>query len=132
MGDLFNNSLVNNALKALSPEQIENYKKIGEQLYGNINFEDAKILNQIAPPTAESVAYVEEGIKSGLLTEDLTEDEVVLLSKVYGEKWYEQYGFKEHEVPEQGLSLKMKHDIENAINDKMKEAIIKRGKKNSI
>ena len=105
--DLFNNSMVNNALKALSPQQIEDYKKIGEQLYGNINFEDSKILNNIPPPMAESVAYIEEGIKSGLLPSDLTEDEIILLSQAYGDKWYEKYGFQENEVPEAGLSLKI-------------------------
>ena len=31
--DLFNNPMVNNALKAMTPEQIEEYKKIGEHMY---------------------------------------------------------------------------------------------------
>jgi hypothetical protein len=122
MGDLFNNPMVNKALKSLSPQQIEDYRKIGEQMYGNIDFTDSKILNQMSPPIEEAVAYVEEGIKSGLLPVDLTEDEVALLSTTYGEKWYEKYGFKEHEVPEQGLSLKMKNDIEDAIKFKIDEA----------
>jgi hypothetical protein len=120
--DLFNNTMINNALKALSPEQIDDYKKIGEHLYGTVNFEDNKILNNMPPPMAESVAYVEEGIKSGLLPNDLTEDEVTLLSQAYGVKWYEKYGFKEHEVPECGLSLKMKQEIEEAITYKIDEA----------
>lgn len=127
--DLWNNPMINNALKALTPEQIEDYKKIGEQLYGNINFEDSKILNNIPPPMAEAVAYVEHGIKSGLLPSDLTEDEVILLSNAYGEKWYERYGFTKDEVPEPGLSLTLKKEIEDAINDKLAEAVNKSDKK---
>jgi hypothetical protein len=80
-------------------------------------------------PIAESVAYGEEGIKSGLLPEDLTEDEIILLCKAYGENWYEKYGFKEHEVPEIGLSLKMKQDIDEAIAEKIDEALKKKKKK---
>jgi hypothetical protein len=120
--DIWNNPMINNALKALTPEQIEEYKKIGEHMYGNINFEDSKIINKMDAPMEESVAYVEEGIKSGLLPCDLTEDEVTLLCNAYGEKWYERYGFNEHEIPEVGLSLKMKNDIDEAILYKLEEA----------
>jgi hypothetical protein len=129
--DIWNNPLVNNALKALTPEQIVEYRKIGEHMYGNINFEDSKILNQMDPPMAESVAYVEEGIKSGLLPGDLSEDEVILLCNAYGEKWYEKYGFREHEIPEVGLSLQMKKDIDEAIVSKIDEALVKEKKKKS-
>jgi len=118
--DLFNNPLVNNALKALSPEQIKEYKKFGENLYGKIDFNDAKILDQLNP-VEESVAYIEQGIKAGLLPEDLSEDEVNLLSNVYGEKWYEKYGFKENEFSEKGLNIKVKNDIENAVKYKINE-----------
>ena len=128
MSDLWNNPMVNNALKALTPEQLEEYKKMGEHMYGNIQFEDSKIIGNMPPPMAEAVAYVETGIKSGLLPSDLTEDEVVLLSEAYGEKWYERYGFKKDEVPEAGLSLSMKKDIEDAVKDKIKEVVDKKGK----
>jgi hypothetical protein len=128
MGDLFNNSLVNNALKAMSPEQLAEYKKFGESMYGNVNFEDSKIVNNMAPPMAESVAYVEEGLKSGLLPEDLSEDEVILLQKAFGEEWYKKYGFTKEEVPEPGLSLKMKKDIDDAIEQKIAEAVAKKKK----
>jgi hypothetical protein len=119
--DLFNNPMVNNALKAMTPEQISNYKKLGEHMYGNVNFVDSKIINNVCPPMEESVAYVEEGIKSGLLPCDLTEDEVILLTSAFGPRWFERYNFEEHEVPEAGLSLKVKNDIDEAVMDKIKE-----------
>jgi hypothetical protein len=121
--DLFNNPMVNNALKSMTSEQIKNYKTIGEHMYGNVNFVDSDLINKLHPPIEESVAYVEEGIKSGLLPCDLTEDEVSLLCNSFGPKWFERYGFQEHEVPEVGLSLKMKTEIDEAIEYKIAEAI---------
>jgi hypothetical protein len=119
--DLFSNPMVNNALKAMTPEQLEGYKKMGEQLYGNINFEDSKIVNNMLVPAEEAVAYVEEGIKSGLLPEDLDENEVILLTNTYGEKWYLRYGFKQEEVPEPGLSLGAKENLEKLIKAKIEK-----------
>ena len=121
MSGLFDNPMVNNALKAMSPEQLDEYKRIGEQLYGNINFEDSKIINNMPPPMEESVAYIEQGIKSGLLPEDLDENEVVLLEQAYGPEWYLKYGRTKQDVPEAGLSLQTKKDIESAIQNKINQ-----------
>lgn len=121
MSDLFNNPAVNNALKAMSPEQIDEYKRFGESLYGSINFEDSTVLNNMPPPMAEAVAYIEEGIKAGLLPEDITEDEVSLLCEAYGEDWYKKYGFEKHEIHEPGLSLVIKKQIDEAVKYKIAE-----------
>lgn len=129
MSDLFNNPMVNNALKAMSKEDLEKYKKIGEKLYGNINFQDSTVVNQLITPVEEAVAYVEEGLKSGLLPEDLEENEVILLHKTYGDKWYERYGFTRNQVPEPGLSLQTKKEIDEAIETKIRETIAKKEKK---
>lgn len=120
---LFNNPMVNNALKSMTPEQVEDYKKIGEQLYGNINFEDSKILNNMPGPMAEAVAYVEEGLKAGLLPEDLDENEVALLCNAYGEDWYVKFGYVKEEVPEPGLSLQAKKSLEKAVQNKIDQQI---------
>jgi hypothetical protein len=128
MSDIWNNPMVNNALKAMSKEDLEKYKKIGEQLYGNINFEDSTVVNQLITPVEEAIAYVEEGIKSGLLPEDLEENEVILLHKTYGEEWYKRYGFTSDQTPEPGLSLQTKREIDEAIETKLKEAVAKKEK----
>ena len=119
MGDLFNNAMVNNALKALTPEQLNDYKKLGEDMYGNVNFEDSKIINSMPGPMAESVAYIEEGLRSGLLPSDLDENEVALLTSAFGEKWYLRYDFTEDEVPENGLSMAMKKGLDDLVEKKM-------------
>lgn len=121
MCDIWNNPMVNNALKAMSKEDLEKYKKVGEQLYGNVNFEDSTVVNKLITPVDEAVAYIEEGLKSGLMPDDLDENEVILLQKTYGEEWYKKYGFSREEVPEPGLSLQVKKDIEEAIETKLKE-----------
>lgn len=127
--DLFNNPMVNNALKAMTPKQIEEYKNIGNYMYGNINFEDNKLINKLDAPMEESVAYVEEGIKAGLLPEDLTEDEVALLTNAYGKEWFLRYGFKEEDVPEVGLNLALKKEMENAIKEQIAVVTNKREKR---
>jgi magnesium-transporting ATPase (P-type) len=71
--------MVNNALKAMSKEDLEKYKKVGEQLYGSVNFEDSTVVNKLITPADEAVAYIEEGLKSGLMPDDLDENEVILL-----------------------------------------------------
>lgn len=114
--DFSANPVIQNAIKQMSPEDIENVRKFGENLYKNTNYDIDKMLN-LPISEDEPLAYIEEGIKSGLLAEDLTQDEVILLTKTYGEKWYERYDFKEHEVPEVGLSLYFKRAVEKKIND---------------
>ena len=120
--DLFNNPMVNNAIKSMSAEQLEEYKNMGEYLFGSVNFVDSKALkdNKIVS-VEETIAYIEDGIKSGLLPQDLTEDEVAQLEDVYGKEWYLRYGFKQEDVPETGLSLQMKKDIDKAIQLKVNE-----------
>jgi hypothetical protein len=96
--DLFDNSMVRNILKQMTPEQVQEYKEIGKQLYGNIDFEKSEVLANLPPPMAEALAYIKEGIKSGLLPHDLEKDEIVLLKEAYGKEWYKKFGFSEADV----------------------------------
>jgi|UniRef100_A0A6C0D0B5 hypothetical protein len=96
--NLFNNEVVKNAIKALSPEDVQRYKNIGKELYGTVNFPEAKVLNNIPPPMAESCAYVIEGIKSGLHPSMLSENEKALLFDVYGKGWWTKYGYVEEDL----------------------------------
>lgn len=91
--DLFDNPMTRAALNALSPEDLERYKHIGESMYGNVNFEGSKVINNMPPPMAEALAYVEEGIKSGLHPSMLDKNEKALLEDQYGKEWYKNFGY---------------------------------------
>lgn len=119
MDQLWNNPMVTNAIKSMSDEEVKRYKDVGQKMYGNIDFVDSKIINNMLTPMDEAVAYVEEGIKSGLNPADLEEGEIKLLHDTFGPEWYTRYNFDRDEVPEYGLSLKMKNDIQRAIKKKI-------------
>ena len=102
--DLFNNPMVNNARKNLSQKQIEDYKIKGEQMYGNINFENSTIPtdntnisvnNNLPVEMIEATMYILDSIRSGLHPSMLKTNEKELLKESYGEKWYEKYGYNE-------------------------------------
>lgn len=116
---LFDNPMIDRALKALTPEQVENYQKIGQQMYGDVNFTDNKILSNLNPPMAEAVGYIEIGLKSGLHPNDLEENEIKLLEETFGATWYERYGYSRDEVNEVGLSLQIKNQINDLIEKKI-------------
>ena len=71
-----NSSLIQNAMKALSPEQKEYYKKLGEDMYGTVDFNGNKIINNLEPPVEESILYIEESLKSGLHPSYLSKNEL--------------------------------------------------------
>jgi hypothetical protein len=97
--DLFDNPMTRNIMKQLSVEEIDQYKKIGQELYGSINFEKSEILNNTPPFISnESIAYVLEGIKSGLHPKDLTTDETNLLKEVYGDEWYLKFNYTKEDL----------------------------------
>ena len=81
MKEMFNN---------LPVEDQKAYKQSGEYMYSydytNAGNPDDTIY--------ESVAYIAEGLKSGLRPSQLDQSEVTLIKSIYGDKWYERYGFK--------------------------------------
>ena len=97
---LWDNPMTRSAMKAMSPEELQRYKDIGESMYGNVNFEASKVLNNIPPPMEEAVAYVEESLKSGLHPTMLEENEIALLVDVRGALWYKMWGYEEEDLTE--------------------------------
>ena len=98
--DLFDNPMVRAALAAMSPEEKEQYKQIGEQMYGNMNFEDARHLINPEAKMTEALACLESQIRSGLHPSDLEDNEKAVLEDAYGEKWYEKWGFTKGDLSE--------------------------------
>lgn len=91
--DLFDNPMVHAALAAMSPEEKENYQRIGEQMYGNMNFEDARFLINPDAKMNEALACLESQLRSGLHPSDLEDNEKAVLKDAYGDNWYEKWGF---------------------------------------
>jgi len=87
--NLFEDEKIKSVFNSLPKEEQENYKKQGEYMYQK-DYENAgnpedKIL--------ESVAYISEGLKSGLLPSQLDESELELMRSTFGHTWYEKFGY---------------------------------------
>jgi len=100
--DLFNNPMVESAKKALTPEQMEEYKKIGEYMYNNDVFKSGgNIVN-----TEESILmYAVESLRSGLNPSELSQQEKQCLISTYGDNWYEKFGFSGDEILRDVLNI---------------------------
>ena len=109
--DLFNNPMVEAAKKAMSPEQIEEYKRIGEYMYKNDVYRVMEVGSKIkTPEKSELIMYATQCLNSGGSPNDLSNQELTALIDVYGDKWYEKFGFEESEVPKPSIQLVSKED----------------------
>jgi hypothetical protein len=108
--NLFDNHMVRQALSAMTPEQVEEYKRIGEKMYNTIDFNDGKVIQEMEPPFSEAVAYIEMGLTSGLLPTDLEDNDIQVMEEVYGKEWYKKYGFTHDDLPEK---YRLKYEIKN-------------------
>jgi hypothetical protein len=82
-----NPNLYNQAKTMFTPEQMEELKHLGNQVYdGGVDFTTSKIINN-PELLLESTAYIIEALKSGLNINDLSEIEINVLKESYGKKW---------------------------------------------
>jgi hypothetical protein len=91
--DRVNPEIYNMIKDSLTPEQIKMYKEYGENMYNTVDFNTSDILNNEGDPLSESVAYISEGIKSGLHPSFLDEDEIKVMVEWSGEEWYKKFGY---------------------------------------
>jgi hypothetical protein len=89
---LFNNEMIKQARESMTPEQLEEYKKKGEEFFANVDFED-KDGNTI-PPVESACAYITEGLKSGMHPSYLDDDEKRVMEEIYGKEWYKKWGWE--------------------------------------
>jgi hypothetical protein len=85
---LWNDVRWGRAKSNMSKEQLEQYKTVGEQMNGSINYltgESNPI--PIPEPVQDSLSYILSGLKSGLEVNDLDEDEIKTLETFIGEDW---------------------------------------------
>jgi len=92
---LWDNAMVRDAKARMSKEEIEQYKKIGEQFYKDMDFQQGNSIENIIK---ESASYLSSVLNSGLLPHNLNKDEKRVLKEVYGEKWYENWGYTEKDL----------------------------------
>ena len=96
--DLFDNAMTRAAMAALSEEDKQKYKIIGEHLYNRINFEDGQSLNNMPPSMTEAVAYLETSLQAGFHPSMLEENEKALMKETYGDEWYKEWGYVEEDL----------------------------------
>lgn len=103
--DLFNNPMVEAAMKALTPEQKEEYKRIGEYMFSTDYLQTEKKREDDKENPDDILRYADEALKAGLDPMDLSKKEVQLLTDMRGPKWYEEYDYEEDEVPKAEFGL---------------------------
>ena len=97
--DLFNNPMVREASKAMSKEQKEKYKILGECMFRDVDFDSCSV-NNVPPFMAEGASRVECLLRSGLHVSSLSDDEKTLMEEVHGKEWYKSYGFTQEDLTE--------------------------------
>ena len=128
--ELFNNPMVESARKAMSPEQQEEYKRIGEYMYNNDVYKVNEIGSKVKEAgNADLILYATEALKSGGNPNDLSGAELRALIDIYGDRWYEKFGFEESEVPKPVIQLVTTDDAKTAI-EKQEKMMKRKGKKN--
>jgi hypothetical protein len=107
--ELFSNPMVESAKRAMTDEQKEEYKKIGEYLYNSTNFKTLEVGSKVSEAKTEDILiYATSMLKSGGDPFDLTERELEELRNIYGEKWYQRFDLEENEVPKPSIKFEKK------------------------
>lgn len=119
--DLFNNPMVASATKALTDEQREQYKIMGEHMFNTMSFDNTPNPQQ---ELKELIIYTRESLKSGLHPTDLKPKEIQVMYEIYGDKWYEEFGYTSEEVPQNPIGcakIEKKPEKKNLLKDSLKK-----------
>lgn len=100
--------MINSAKKALTAEQQQEYKKIGEYMYNNTDYNtiETSMVNK-KPSVSELAHYALESVKAGGHPRDLSDDELSSLKQIYGPKWFEKFDYTENDIPKSVMELGM-------------------------
>ena len=100
---LWSNPMVEAAKKSMKPEELERYNKIGESMFKDINFVEAKVVDEdekYPEYVRDAIAYVSESLKSGLHPSMLSKEEVLVMQSFDGEEWYKKWGYVKEDLTE--------------------------------
>lgn len=95
--DLFNNSMISNAKKNMTEDEINRYKRLGEEMF-SIDFGDAGLEAATFGGDnymEECKMHIEKCISAGLHISYLSTEEKNFMFSYVGDKWWEKYGFNE-------------------------------------
>lgn len=104
--NIFNNPMIESAMKSMTPEQIEAYQKMGQYMYSTTDFENPQP-KSLEDDMVNALFYIKEALKAGLHPKDMTKKEIQIMYDTYGDKWYEDYGYEGDEVPEPDIKIKL-------------------------
>ena len=91
--EIFNN-MRKKFLESLPDEDREAYEKFGEKFHSSFDVNNGTSVNLSEINMEEALAYVVQGLDSGLHPKYITEDEDALLQAAYGEEWYKKWNYK--------------------------------------
>jgi hypothetical protein len=94
--DLFNNPTVDAARAAMSQEDIDRYKALGEEMF-KVDFTKDDPTS-IVDGNEDTILYILESVKSGQHPSTLNDNEKEFLKEYSGEKWYEKFGYTEEDL----------------------------------
>lgn len=98
--------MIEAAKKAMTPEQIEAYKKIGEYMYSNEAYRTMETGSRVRPSQEEDlILYATQALQSGLHPRELSTEELQALIRVYGPTWYKRFDYEKDDVPEPAVQL---------------------------
>jgi hypothetical protein len=110
----------------MSQETIDEYKKSGEYMLNNFNYNAVDEKQETKRLEREQLLmFADHGLKSGLSPKELTEQELGILNEIYGDEWYKRYGLNREDVPTPMFQLVSKEKKTNA----EKKAVNKYNKK---
>lgn len=95
---LWDNPMVRAAKAQMTQEQLDDYARIGEEMYSTVDFECSKSLSTMPPSMVEAVAYVRESLKSGQHPSTLSDSEKALLLDAHGDGWWKEWGYVKEDL----------------------------------
>ena len=98
-------------------------------MYNNDVYKVSEIGSKVKQPeNSDLILYATEALKSGGSPHDLSGSELRALIDVYGEKWYEKFGFEQDEVPKPVIQLVTTEDAKAEIQ-KQQEYVVRKNNK---
>ncbi len=85
-------------INQMSDAQKIQYERMAKEMFKNVDFENAKILNQAKPPMEDRLAYICDGLRSGIHPTHLERDEIITLEDAYGKEWYKKWNYTEADL----------------------------------